>query len=117
MGAGAALIIHILSGDASLQNIMAGMTGLVLSVQAFCRSGGFIRGFVSSLLRRFGGSNEQYAAVNRLIAGLGAGFALSLPLSVVPLSGVAYLMGALLAAAAAAVRVLSGRTDEELIEA
>ncbi len=114
LGAGTSLIAYnFLSGDASPINSMAGIVGFILTLRALSNQEGFFRGFIRSLIRRF--SKKDYAEpfqVNQVIAGMTGGFALSLPLSFIPLSSAGYIAGMVLVAASLAARLLGGRRKE-----
>lgn len=114
LGAGASLIAYnFLSGDASPVNSMAGITGLILTLRALSSQEGFFRRFLGSLMRRFSKKNfAEPQQVNQVIAGMTWGFALSLPLSFIPLLYIGYLAGIILVAASLGVRLFGDRRKE-----
>ena len=82
-GAGAALIgYNFMTGTASLQNSMIGIAALLLSLRTLSGKAGFLRRFLSSLtVKKTATGSLSNAVVNRIIAGMAAGFALGVPLS------------------------------------
>lgn len=86
---------NFFTGDASLQNSMAGVAGLFLTFRALSAKTGFIRGFITSAgVKLSRGKKADMSFANHFIAGLGLGFAAALPLSAIPLSTLPYLCGA-----------------------
>lgn len=108
-GLSAALIAYnVMAGTISLSSGMATVSAFALSLRALAGKAGFLRRFIgsiSAMLRR-----DKYAdpeMVTRLTAGWTAGFALSLPLSLIPLAFVGYMMGILALVAAIVLKIVS----------
>lgn len=100
LGMALALILYnIMVGSTSLQNSMASIACLGLSLQSLAGVGG------SKAVNIFG--------MHRFMAGWGAGFALAFVLSVVPGAFNGYILGAILLIAAAIAK-LTGNPREEV---
>jgi hypothetical protein len=86
IGFGMALILYnFMAGSASLMTIMAAFAALLLCIRAMGAREGFLSGFVSSVLdayTRRGGASPYNESI---VAGLAAGFLLSIPLSLLVL--------------------------------
>lgn len=97
-GLGFALILfNFFTGNASLVNSMAGLVGGLLALKALLGPGDLLRNFVLLAASKLsGGKTPSAVAVNRVIAGYGAGSLLGVALSAVPLPYLAYTIGALL---------------------
>ena len=105
-GVGIALIIYnFLSGDASLQNSMAGITCLLLSLRALMRPMGSLRGLLHSVTSRLRSIENGGDKINNMVAGLTLGFTLSLPLSLITFSYVGYIAGMSVLVLAALIRL------------
>ncbi|MGE5421777.1 MAG: hypothetical protein ACM3QW_00805 [Ignavibacteriales bacterium] len=113
-GTSLALISYnFMAGQASLQNSMVGIAAFFVSVRALNNKAGFLRGFVSSLLRKgSGGVLPDINMINRFMAGWAWGFALAVLLSSVNFSIIAYLFGLLLLLAALILYKKSGSSQE-----
>jgi len=107
MGAGFALITYnMLTGNASLQNSMAGIAVFLLSLKTLTNKGGFFRGFLTSLLYRSGkGQIPDISTLNRIIAGWTMGFAITVILSATDIPFVGYLSGIFLLLVALIVKI------------
>jgi len=110
-GASLALVaFNIMSGNASPINSMAGITGLVLSAGALSNQNSFLRRFMQSLMAKpastGAGGNSQ---VSYIMAGITAGFALSIPLAFIPFSGIGYAAGGVLLIAAVTLKLVRDR--------
>ncbi|NLA11620.1 MAG: zinc ribbon domain-containing protein [Firmicutes bacterium] len=99
LGAGLALIAYnFMAGSASLINVMAAVAPLLLSLKALGSRAGFLRRFFGSFARR-PGKGLSGLAPEIPLAGLAAGFTLSIPLSALPFAFSGYILGVLLLAA------------------
>lgn len=100
LGAGIALISYnFMTGNTSLQNSMMGVAALLLSLRALSGKAGFLRRFFSAFIaKKTKEIKLNTGAINRVIAGMTAGFALALPLSALNINRLQlpYLLGALL---------------------
>ena len=100
-GAGLALIAYnFMAGSVSLANVMAGVAPLLLSLRALGNKAGFLRRFFGSFARG-PGKGLSGLAPEIPLAGLAAGFALSIPLSPLPFAYSGYILGVLLLVAGA----------------
>lgn len=115
MGVGAALIgYNFMTGTALLQNSMAGLVAFLLSLRALSGRAGFLRNFISALtLKKTSKRNLNTGEVNRIIAGMTAGFALSIPLSLLPFGTVGYIAGSALIVTGIIFKI-SGHGAEEV---
>lgn len=113
-GAGSALIgYNFLTGNASLQNSMAGIVAFLISLRALGNKGGFLRGFIMSLLNKPGkGQMPDMSNITRIMAGWAAGFALGVALSVTGISIIGYLVGIVVVIAAVVLKIFSGSKKE-----
>lgn len=100
LGAGAALISYnFMTGKVSLQNSMAGVAALLLSLRALSGKAGFLRRFFSAFIaKKTKEIKLNTGDINRVIAGVTAGFALALPLSALNIHRLQlpYVIGAVL---------------------
>ena len=114
LGAGTALIANnFLTGNASLQNSMAGIVAFVLSLRAFFNKNGFLRGFIQLVVHKFNQAKVQdIMFVNRIMAGFTTGFAFSLLLSVTKISVIGYLAGIIMIVAASILGITFNRNKE-----
>ena len=111
LGGGAALIVYnFITGNASLQNSMAGITAFILSLRALSGKAGFLRGFIASIRNKFNkGNTYDTSQVDRLVSGFAAGFALSLPLSAIRSSISCYIAGIVMFLAALVLTIIPKR--------
>jgi phage shock protein PspC (stress-responsive transcriptional regulator) len=114
MGVGAALIgYNFMTGTASLQNSMVGIAALLLSLRALSGRAGFLRNFLGTLMpQKAAKRNLNTGAVNRIIAGTAAGFAIGVPLSAVRLTGAGYILGIPAVLAGIILYIIAGRAKE-----
>lgn len=86
VGVGLALVVYnFLTGNASLVNSMAGVTGLFLAIRSILRKGGFLWGLALSIVHKLSrGRVPSQLTVSRVITGYAAGSALGVLLSAVP---------------------------------
>ena len=114
LGAGVALIgYNFLTGDASPQNSMAGIAALLLTLRAMTRRAGFLQTFIRSLLYRFSSRKKvNTGAATPIMAGMASGFALSMPLTLIPIDTIAYLAGAGLLLIALVIWLISSRQKQ-----
>lgn len=114
LGAGVALIgYNFLTGNASLQNGMAGIAAFFMSINALAQKGGFLRGFIMSIFYKVGkGQIPGTSDITRIMAGWAAGFALGIPLSMTGISTIGYLSGIVLVLAAVVIKNLAGNKKE-----
>lgn len=113
-GMGVALISYnFLTGNASIQNSMIGITAFLLSLRALSSKAGFLRGFISSFIKKFSKANTLNADyVKRTIGGMTSGYALSLLLSFTKIPVIGYLTGIVFLVAAIFVMILTNRRKE-----
>lgn len=81
----APLLYNFMAGSASLMTIMAAFAGSLLSIRAMGVGDGFLRGFVSSVLDAYTRRGGVSPYNESIIAGLAAGFLISIPLSLLVL--------------------------------
>lgn len=114
MGVGAALIgYNFMTGTASLQNSMAGIAALLLSLRALSGRAGFLRNFLSTLMpKKASKRNLNTGEVNRIIAGMAAGFAIGVPLSAVRFTCVGIILGITAVFAGIILYIIAGRAKE-----
>ncbi len=98
LGLGLALVLfNFFTGNASPVNSMAGIVGVLLALKALFSRGDLLRNLALIAANKLsGGKTPKPLTVNRVIAGYGAGSALSVLLSLVPLPYLAYILGAIL---------------------
>lgn len=111
LGLGIAPIMYnFMAGSASLMKIMAAFAGFLLALRAMGRQEGFLRGFVSSLLNAYAWHGGAAPYNESVLAGLAAGFLISIPLSLFVFGYVCYFVGlGLLIIGAVLQLVLGGR--------
>ncbi len=98
LGMGTSLITyHFMTGNASLQNSMAGIAAFILSLRALSNKAGFLRGFILSVAQKLRkGKAPDSSFVNRVMAGCTTGFALSVALSAAHFGFICSAVGVLL---------------------
>lgn len=107
------LIYKFMTGDASLQNSMAGIAAFFISVRALDNKAGFLRGLVTSILNRyFKTLAADIANINPIIAGWAAGFAFAVLLSALGIGAICSLLGILLLIGAMVLLMVSGNKKE-----
>ncbi len=108
-GMGAALITYnFMAGSATPSNSMVAITAFLLSLRALSSKDGFLRRFIGSLTAALQKSRHiDTALVARLMAGFTAGFALALPLSLIPLDAIGHIAGILALVAAIVLKMIS----------
>lgn len=113
-GAGAALIgYNFITGNASLQNSMAGIAAFLLSLRALSNQAGFLRRFFLSFSQKARANGTSTGAdASRLMAGWAAGFALGVVLSALKIGSFSLLSGAALLAAAIVLGLISRGSKE-----
>jgi len=95
IGIGIALIgYNFMAGAASLSGTMAGIAALLMTVKALGSRAGFLRNLLGGVLAKNKGIDAP--GVNTCIAGMASGFALSVPMSVIPWAYTPYAAGAVL---------------------
>lgn len=95
-GAGAALIIYnFMAGYSAFIKSMAGVAAFLLILRALGSNGGFIRKLTASLTaKKIDGKRiENTIPLNSILQGLALGFALSVPLSLIPWGYTPYCLG------------------------
>ena len=98
LGTGLALVSYnFMAGAAILSMSMSGIAAFVLLLQALGKETGFLHSFFGGLTASKAevGMRINTAVVNRIIAGMAAGFALSVPLSALNIFNLPYLLGGL----------------------
>ncbi len=98
LGLGPALVLfNFFTGNASPVNGMAGIAGVLLALKALSNRGDLFRNLVLMAANKLSrGKTPTALTVNRMIAGYGAGSALGIALTAVPLPYLAYILGAIL---------------------
>lgn len=81
----APILYNFMAGSASLMKIMAAFAGFLLCIRAMGAREGFLRGFVSSVLDAYTRRSGVPPYNESVLAGLAAGFLLSIPLSLLVL--------------------------------
>jgi len=116
LGIGAALIIYnFLTGEASLQNSFVGIAAFFVSARALSNKAGFLRGFLSSIARKYLKSvPADFSPVNRIAAGWTLGFALAVLLSASGIGAICYLVGIPLLIIAVILNIISGKRKESV---
>lgn len=97
-GFGFALILfNFLTGNASLVNSMAGVTGFLIALKGLGSKSGFIWGLLLSITNKFSnGKVSSPVTVSRIITGFAAGNAASIALSALSIPYLLYAVGILL---------------------
>lgn len=97
IGAGLALVVfNFFTGNAGPVNSMIGITGLLLALKALLSKGDFLRGLLLSAANKLSrGKTPSPVSVNRVLAGYGAGSALGVLLTALPLPYLPYILGAI----------------------
>jgi len=103
-GAGIAFIgYNFMAGTASFSGTMAGIAALLLTLKSLGSDAGFLRDLVGGLFAKNKMVNTQ--TVNTVLAGMASGFALSLPLSVIPWAYTPYVAGVLMLIAGLVLKI------------
>lgn len=111
LGTALALILYnIMAGSTSIQNSMAAIACLGLSLRGLAGGGGFARQLFTSIFYK---KTKQTASGNRFMAGWAAGFAIAFVFSVLPGGFNGYILGGIFLMAAVIVK-LTGRIREEV---
>lgn len=111
LGTALALILYnIMVGSTSIQNSMAAIACLGLSLRGLAGGGGFVQQFFTSIFYK---KSVHSTSSNRFMAGWGAGFALALVFSVLPGGFNGYILGGIFLMAAVIVK-LTDRNREEV---
>ncbi len=111
LGTALALILYnIMVGSTSIQNSMAAIACLGLSLRGLAGGGGFARQLFTSIFYK---NTKQTASSNRFMAGWAAGFAVAFVFSVLPGGFNGYILGGIFLMAAVIVK-LTGRNREEV---
>lgn len=97
-GFGFALILYnFLTGNASLVNSMAGVTGFIIAVKGLGSKSGFLWGLLLSITNKVSnGKVPSQVTVSRMITGFAAGNAASIALSALSIPYLLYAVGSLL---------------------
>jgi hypothetical protein len=114
---GVALLTYkFMTGDASLQNSMAGIAAFFISARALGSKAGFLRGFVTSILNKYYKTlAADLASINPIIAGWTAGFALAVLLSALGIGAICSLFGVLLLIVAVILMLVTGKKKEGVV--
>ena len=111
LGAGIALIgYNFMTGTASLSGTMAGIAALLMTVKSLGSRAGFLRNLLGGLLAK--NKRIDTSAVNTCMAGMVSGFALSVPMSVIPWAYTPYAVGAALLVAGLILFIALGSNKE-----
>ena len=110
LGTALALILYnIMVGSTSIQNSMAAIACLGISLQGLAGGGGFARQFFTSIFYK---KPLHSTSSNRFMAGWGAGFALSFVFSVLPGGFNGYIFGGIFLIAAVIVKLTGSKREE-----
>lgn len=102
-GSGIALIIYnFLTGNASLENSVIGLTAMVACLRSLRNPGGFLVGF----LRSFSKGRLSRPRAGHCVVGMMLGFALGIASSLLTSGGLCYTMGGILLAISIVVAVV-----------
>lgn len=114
LGTGLALIAYyFMTGNASLQNSMAGIAAFILSLRAMSNKAGFLRGFLLSFKKKTGASAAfSGIEVTNIMSGWAAGFALGVGLSVLGAGNTVIEVGFVLIVAAVVLRFMAARGEK-----
>lgn len=96
MGAGAALIIYnFMAGYAAFIKTMVGVAAFLLILRALGNHGGFVRKLAASLTaeKKDGIKTENTVSLIAILQGFALGFAISVPLSLIPWGYIPYCLG------------------------
>ena len=111
LGTALALILYnIMVGSTSMQNSMAALACLGLSLGGLAGGGGFARQFFTSLFYK---KSEHPSGSNRFMAGWAAGFAIAFVFSLLPGGYNGYILGGIFLILAVIAK-LTGRNREEV---
>jgi hypothetical protein len=114
LGMALALILYnLMVGSTSLQNSMAAIACLGLSLRGLANGGGFARQFFTSLLYK---KSASTTGIQRFMAGWAAGFALALVVSVLPGGINGYILGGILFIAAGIAKLIGGKSEEVTVQ-
>ncbi len=107
LGLGLALVLfNFFTGNASPINSMAGIAGALLALRALTSRGDLLRNLALTGAHKLTrGKTPTPLTVNRIIAGYGAGSALGIALSAVPLPYLAYILGAIIFVAGLVINI------------
>lgn len=111
LGGGLALIAYnFLTGSAIIQNSMIGIVGFIMGLRGLSRKTGFLRGFIISFAKK-SSKNKHVDSyyINKIIAGVTTGFALSIPLSTIGFSYICYVIGVFLIGVAIILKIIVGK--------
>lgn len=111
LGIGVALILYnFFTGNGAMINSMAGVMGFVLTLRALSSKSGFLRGFITLIVNKHSVNNKMdNSYVNKVIAGLASGFALTIPLSTIGFRFTSYIVGMSFFAFAIILKVIQGK--------
>ncbi|MDD3889397.1 MAG: zinc ribbon domain-containing protein [Syntrophomonadaceae bacterium] len=114
LGMALALILYnLMVGSTSLQNSMAAIACLGLSLRGLANGGGFAWQFFTSLLYK---KSASTTGIQRFMAGWAAGFALALVVSVLPGGINGYILGGILFIAAGIAKLIGGKSEEVTVQ-
>lgn len=111
LGGGLALIAYnFLTGSAIIQNSMIGIVGFIMGLRGLSRKTGFLRGFIISFAKK-SSKNKHVDSyyINKIIAGVTTGFALSIPLSTIGFGYICYVIGVFLIGVAIILKIIVGK--------
>jgi hypothetical protein len=109
LGIGLALVVYnFLTGNASLVNSMAGLSGLVLAIRSIATRGGFWWGILLTIASKVSrGRVPSQMIVNRMVSGYAVGSAAGIALSALRIFFLPYAVGSLLIIASLALGLLT----------
>jgi hypothetical protein len=114
LGMALALILYnLMVGSTSLQNSMAAIACLGLSLRGLANGGGFARQFFTSLLYK---KSVSTTGIQRFMVGWAVGFALALVVSVLPGGINGYILGGILFIVAGIAKLIGGKSEEVTVQ-
>lgn len=117
LGGGIALILYnFMAGNAWIGAGMAAISGTLLSLRAIGNTGGFLMRLLNSFTHEFNKKNRNILDVKTIIVGMSVGFALSIPLSLIPLNSICYLLGVVAIIASLIVLIIKLNKKEEKVK-
>ncbi len=118
MGAGTALAFYnLFASRISLEDSMAAISGIFLSLSALGAQGGFIYCLARSIMSKklANGRIPDTGKANALVSGLGMGCTLAVPLSIIPFGYWAYILGGLMLVCGIVLHLTVGRKGAKAV--
>ncbi|MHB8129554.1 MAG: hypothetical protein ACYDEX_11200 [Mobilitalea sp.] len=112
-GAGVAFIFYnFMAGYASLWKSMAAIAAMLLTLRALGSKSSSLNTFISLLLKRRKNHIIGTGGGQGIIAGMSAGFALSIPISTIPYVSICYVIGGVMIVSGIIIRIINGKKKE-----